>query len=35
VFPAFQGKGIAARLLSGVLDTLRSQGETPSKRGTS
>jgi predicted GNAT family acetyltransferase len=28
VFPAFRGKGIAARLLSGVLDKLRAQGET-------
>lgn len=28
VFPEFRGKGIAARLLSGVLDRLRAQGET-------
>jgi predicted GNAT family acetyltransferase len=28
VFPAYRGKGTAAMLLSGVLDTLRSQGET-------
>jgi predicted GNAT family acetyltransferase len=27
VFPAFRGKGIAARLLRGVLDHLRAQGE--------
>lgn len=30
VFPAFRGKGIAARLLSGVLEKLRMQGETVS-----
>lgn len=28
VFPAFRGKGIPARLLSGILDKLRTQGET-------
>lgn len=28
VFPAFRGKGIPARLLSGVLDKLRAQGAT-------
>jgi predicted GNAT family acetyltransferase len=28
VFPAFRGKGIPARLLSGVLDKLRAQGVT-------
>lgn len=28
VFPAFRGKGIAARLLSGVLETLQIQGAT-------
>jgi predicted GNAT family acetyltransferase len=28
VFPAFRGKGVAARLLSGVLETLQLQGAT-------
>lgn len=28
VFPAYRGKGIAARLLSGVLETLQMQGVT-------
>ncbi|SDL04539.1 hypothetical protein SAMN04487916_105144 [Arthrobacter sp. ov407] len=28
VFPAFRGKGIPARLLSGILEKLRAQGET-------
>src|SRR5262245_42578043 len=28
VFPEFRGKGIGARLLGGVLDMLRAQGET-------
>jgi predicted GNAT family acetyltransferase len=28
VFPAFRGKGIPAKLLSGVLDRLRAQGAT-------
>ncbi|WP_022887392.1 GNAT family N-acetyltransferase [Glaciibacter superstes] len=28
VFPEFRGRGIAARLLGGVLDKLRAQGET-------
>jgi predicted GNAT family acetyltransferase len=28
VFPEYRGKGIAARLLGGVLDKLRAQGET-------
>ena len=28
VFPEFRGKGVAARLISGVLDELRMQGKT-------
>lgn len=28
VFPEFRGRGIAAKLLGGVLDRLRAQGET-------
>lgn len=28
VFPQFRGKGIAARLLAGVLDRLRAEGDT-------